>query len=250
MRPTSQPQRYSVEIRAYDRNNVKPIVSLYAPMTTLAAALLRNQAAPIDAVENAMLRQSLYGGDLATNLLELAVIDEQSLLEQLALTFEMERVDAGPLPQARDELKLALPAEAGARHCMFPLGIDGEDLIVAVSVPLSPNTVEDLAFSLGYELRQRIALEVRIRQALSRDFRMPFAERFVRLSLSLDSGQPLNLSIPPPKVARRGGDSARPESSSNETTTTNIPTLVSSRAALIPQQSATAAMTANVSKAK
>jgi HEAT repeat protein len=204
-------------------------------MTTLAAALLKNQAAPIDAVENALLRQSLYGGDLATNLLELAVIDEQRLLEQLALTFGMEMVDAGPLPQASEELKLALPAEAGARHCIFPLGIDGEDLIVAASVPLSPNTVEDLAFSLGYELRQRTALEVRIRQALSRDYRLPFAERFVRLSLSLDSGQPLNLSIPPPKVARRGVDPSRGETAPNEVPTTNIPTLVSSRAALLPQ---------------
>lgn len=204
-------------------------------MTTLAAALLKNQAAPIDAVENALLRQSLYGGDLATNLLELAVIDERSLLEQLALTFGMESVEAGPLPQASEQLKSALPAEAGARHCMFPLGIEGEDLIVAVSVPLSPNSMEDLAFSLGYELRQRIALEVRIRQALSRDYRLPFAERFVRLSVSLDSGQPLNLSIPPPKVARRGMDSARNEGVASEVPTTNVPTLVSSRAAVLPQ---------------
>jgi len=181
-----------------------------------------------------MLRQSLYGGDLATNLLELAVIDEQKLLEQLALTFGMQAVEAGPLPQAPDELKLALPAESGARHCMFPLEIDNEDLIVAVSVPLSPNTVEDLAFSLGYEIRQRIGLEVRIRQALSRDYRLPFAERFVRLSLSLDSGQPLNLSIPPPKVARRAGDSQRGDSA-GDAPTTSIPTLVSSRAALLPQ---------------
>jgi hypothetical protein len=61
-------------------------------MTTLGAALLRNRVAPIDAVENAMLRQSLYGGDLATYLLDLAVIDEHCLLENLAVTFELEMI--------------------------------------------------------------------------------------------------------------------------------------------------------------
>jgi hypothetical protein len=206
-------------------------------MTTLAAALLRNQAAPIDAVENAMLRQSLYGGDLATNLLELAVIDERSLLEQLAVTFELKMAPSGPLPQASDQLKLALPAEAGARHCIFPIGIEQDELVVAVGAPLSQNTLEDLAFTLGHELRQQIALEVRIRQALSRDYRIPFAERFVRLSLSLDSGQPLNLSIPPPKVARRSFDSQRSEGpSTSDVPTTNVPTLVSLRSALLPQR--------------
>ncbi len=203
-------------------------------MTTLAAALLRNQAAPIDAVENAMLRQSLYGGDLATNLLELAAVDERTLLEQLALALEIEMVAPGPLTPASEELKKALPADVGARHCIFPLGLENDELLVAVSVPLMPSTLEDLAFSLGYELRQRIALEVRVRQALSRDYRLPFAERYVRLSLSLDSGQPLNLSIPPPRVATRNMlDSQRGDAMPHESSTTNVPTLVSSRSALL-----------------
>ena len=203
-------------------------------MTTLAAVLLRNQAAPIDAVENAMLRQSLYGGDLATNLLELAAIDEGMLLEQLSIAFEMETVAAGPLAMASDELKQALPADVGARHSIFPLALSNDELSVAVCVPLSPSVLEDLAFSLGYELTQSIALEVRIRQALSRDYRLPFAERYVRLSLSLDSGQPLNLSIPPPRVTSRNPlNSLRGESLPNDVNATNVPTLVSSRSAAL-----------------
>ena len=203
-------------------------------MTTLAAELLRHRAAPIDAVENAMLRQSLYGGDLATNLLELAAIDESNLLAQLALTFELEMVKPGPLPAASEELKRALPGDVGSRHGIFPLGFEMGDLVVAVSVPLMSNTIEDLAFSLGHELRQRIALDVRVRQALSRDYRLPLSERFVRLSLSLDSGQPLNLSIPPPRASARAFPISR-ESGSGETSTGNVPTLVSSRANFLPQ---------------
>jgi hypothetical protein len=203
-------------------------------MTTLAAELLRHRAAPIDAVENAMLRQSLYGGDLATNLLELAAIDESNLLAQLALTFELEMVKSGPLPEASDELKRILPGDVGSRHGIFPLGFEMGDLLVAVSVPLMSNTIEDLAFSLGHELRQRIALDVRIRQALSRDYRLPLSERFVRLSLSMDSGQPLNLSIPPPRASARAFPIQR-EPASGEASTGTVPTLVSSRASFFPQ---------------
>ncbi len=204
-------------------------------MTTLAAELLRHRAAPIEAVENGMLRQSLYGGDLATNLLELAAIDEASLLEQLALTFELEMVSPGPLPVATDNLKKALPGDIGSRHGIFPLSFESGELVVAVSVPLMSSTIEDLAFSLGHEIKQRIGLDVRIRQALSRDYRLPLSERFVRLSLALDSGQPLNLSIPPPKSAARAFPIARdPSVASSEANTGNVPTLVSSRANLLP----------------
>ncbi len=209
-------------------------------MTTLAAELLRNRAAPIEAVENAMLRQSLYGGDLATNLLELAAIDEGVLLGQLALTFELEMVPTGPLPVATDELRKALPGDVGSRHGIFPLGIEEEELVVAVSVPLTANTLEDLAFSLGRELRQRIGLEVRIRQALSRDYRLPLSERFVRLSLALDSGQPLSLSIPPPRAVARSA-AREPGALSGDTNSGNVPTLVSSRANLLPHLAPSAA---------
>ena len=204
-------------------------------MTTLAAELLRHRAAPIEAVENAMLRQSLYGGDLATNLLELAAIDEASLLEQLALTFELEMVSPGPLPVATDDLKKALPGDVGSRHGIFPLSFESGELVVAVSVPLMSGTIEDLSFSLGHEIKQRVGLDVRIRQALSRDYRLPLSERFVRLSLALDSGQPLNLSIPPPKSASRPFPIARdPNVASSEANTGTVPTLVSSRANLLP----------------
>ena len=184
-----------------------------------------------------MLRQSLYGGDLATNLLELAAIDETTLLEQLSITFELDMVASGPLPEASDELKRALPAELASRHGIFPLKFDLGELVVAVSVPLMSSTIEDLAFSLGLELRQRIALEVRVRQALSRDYRLPFAERYVRLSLSMDSGQPLNLSIPPPKASLRRSTPTSPQSGPppiGESLTGLVPTLVSSRSALLP----------------
>jgi hypothetical protein len=182
-----------------------------------------------------MLRQSLYGGDLATNLLELAAISEANLLGQLALTFELEMVSPGPIPIANDELKRIVPAETASRHGIFPLAIDGEDVIVAVSVPLMTNTLEDLAFSLGYEVKQRIGLEVRIRQALSRDYKLPLPERFVRLSVAMDSGQPLNLSIPPPRASTRGFSTGRePAGTPIDAATANLPTLVSSRAKLVP----------------
>ena len=74
-----------------------------------------------------MLRQSLYGGDLATNLLELAAIAESNILEQLALTFELEMVPPGPLPEASEDFKRALPGDVGSRHGIFPLEIKQGD---------------------------------------------------------------------------------------------------------------------------
>src|SRR5262245_14948012 len=53
-------------------------------MPTLSSLLVQREAASMRSVEDAIARQVLHGGDLATNLLELAAVREDVLLGILA----------------------------------------------------------------------------------------------------------------------------------------------------------------------
>ena len=53
-------------------------------MPTLSSNIVKLEVASVHDVEEALARQALHGGDLATNLLEFAEVSEQRLTEVIA----------------------------------------------------------------------------------------------------------------------------------------------------------------------
>lgn len=140
-------------------------------------------------VEEALARQVLYGGDLATNLLELAAVREPELTELLAESHELQPAPAGELPKAEDAILRLVPGDLAKRHGFYPLGEADGILVIAVSEPLAIEVEQDLTFSLGSRLEQRAAPLVRILQAVSRDYALPMDRRTLRLVAKLE-GRP------------------------------------------------------------
>ena len=77
---------------------------------SLSSLLVQRELATIRDVEEALARQVLYGGDLATNLLEVARLDERPLGALLAESFG--------LPAAAPFELAASSPEARAFHCL------------------------------------------------------------------------------------------------------------------------------------
>lgn len=155
-------------------------------MTTLAAALVRQDAASLESIEQAMLRQSLYGGDLATNLLEVGAVDEPLLLSVVGVALGLPAVAPGMLEQCDESIRKLVPGEVAVRHGIYPLGEASGSVVIAVSAPLTTTAVADLRFTLGREVVQRAALEVRIRQAIARDYGTVLESRYLQLGSYLD----------------------------------------------------------------
>lgn len=158
-------------------------------MPTLSSSIVKHGLATMSDVEEALARQVLYGGDLATNLLELAAVSENALTALLAESHELLPAPVGELPRAAASTLQLVPGDLALRHGFYPLGEREGELVIAVSEPLSPETEQDLSFSLGAQLAQRAAPLVRIRQAISRDYDMPMDRRTLRLVAKLE-GRP------------------------------------------------------------
>ena len=132
-------------------------------------------------VEDALAHQVIYGGDLITNLLEVAAVDEVALTTLLAQSMNLAAAPAGALPAPTDAVQALLPGEMAIEWSVVPLEVVDGRLVLAVAGPLSRQQEAQLALVLGMGIDQRAALTVRVRQAVAGAYGAPLDRRLDKL---------------------------------------------------------------------
>ncbi|WP_437650137.1 HEAT repeat domain-containing protein [Sorangium sp. So ce362] len=207
-------------------------------MPTLSSLLVQHGVTSMRVVEEAIARQVLHGGDLATNVLELGAVRERELTALLAESLGLPPA-VGRLQPASPDVLRTIPVDLAVQHRVFPLdvrtGLDSAatgaaqpepTLVIATAEPLAPAVAEQLSFALGVSLRQLAAPLVRIRQALAEHYGIALERRLSRLVKQLDArAEPspaervepapaaaaaLPPEAPPPTASPAGADAAPP----------------------------------------
>ncbi|HQY62413.1 MAG TPA: hypothetical protein PK141_13525 [Polyangiaceae bacterium] len=168
-------------------------------MSSLSSLLVQRELATIRDVEEALARQVLYGGDLATNLLEVTAVDEAALSGTLAESCGLPAAPFRELPVAPPEARDLMTREQAAEHGVFALGVEGGALVLASSAPLAPDVVAALGGS-SPSLVVRIAPIFRIYQAISRDYGATLPRRYARLLKRLGESVPAPIKDGPRKA--------------------------------------------------
>ena len=168
-------------------------------MPSLGSTILQRDAASAAAVEEALTRQVLHGGDLATNLLELGALPEFRLHELVAEALELPAAPGGPIPRASAEARDQMRADVAERYACYPLELNSEALIIAVAVPLPVPVLNELQAKCGRGIVQQSALALRIREALARDFGVPLDRRYERIFALLAGKPDPHPTVPPDK---------------------------------------------------
>jgi hypothetical protein len=167
-------------------------------MPTLSTLLVQREIASARTVEEAIARQLLHGGDLATNLLEVGAASEEVVTAVLAESFGLAPAPVGTL-KAKDAAVLRLiPGELAFRHSFFPLAVEGGNLVVATPEPLTAAVEEDLSFALNMGIRQLASPLVRIREAIAGYYGIPLDRRMLRLLAKLEGRPDPSPSLAPP----------------------------------------------------
>ncbi|MCS6899548.1 MAG: hypothetical protein RMJ98_07595 [Myxococcales bacterium] len=180
-------------------------------MKNLHKLLVERGVASMRQVEEAMARQVLYGGDLATYVLEQIGQDHEGALNlALADYFHLTPADAGPLPLATEQVMQVVPRELALRHGFYPLKLEDQTLVVAVSSQLPESVEGDLFFHFHLPTKQLATSQIRIKQALARDGIVPLDPRERRILARIE-GRPLSTtsSVPPPAPTVGGPPSVR-----------------------------------------
>ncbi|MGD0679735.1 MAG: HEAT repeat domain-containing protein [Polyangiaceae bacterium] len=171
-------------------------------------------------VEEALARQVIYGGDLVTNLLEVARIDERVLTLLLAESMRLPPAPIGELPLS-EAARALIPAEMAVQQSVVPVEITEEKLVVAVVEPLSQAVSDHLASSLGMRIEQLAAPSVRVWQGISRLYGVQLERRMQRLLGRLSGESIVTTSNPPPP---RDSQAPAVRSPSNRTSGLGAPT--------------------------
>ena len=188
--------------RAFDRPHGARDASRRERMS-LSSLIVQREIASIREVEEALARQVLYGGDLLTNLLEVARLDEAVLLPIVAESLGLPPAPSGELPRPEPDAQRLVAAEVAVERNLAPLSVDRYGLTVAVAEPLSADVEQELAFALALPISQRIAPLVRIKQALARDYGVPLDRRLQRLLMRMSSDGPRAPTLVPADARRR-----------------------------------------------
>ncbi len=149
-----------------------------APLSTLSS-LLAAHGVSMRAIEDAIAKQVVLGSDLATNLLDVGGVSEELLLKVLAEATHLEPALLGGLVPPSHAALALVPADMANQLNIIPLSLEGGVLKLAVAEPfVSP---KDLGFGANITVVQIIAPLPRIRQAISRAYRIPLERRLTRL---------------------------------------------------------------------
>ncbi len=165
---------------------------------SLSSLIVQREVATMRQVEEALARQVIYGGDLVTNLLEVARVDEGVLTRLMAEAVQLQAAPSGELPIPQERVRALVPPEMAAQQSIAPLSLEGEALVVAVAEPMPGHVHEQLSFALGLAIEQRVALAVRVRQAIARVYALPLERRMQRLVARLAGEPSTSGSMPPP----------------------------------------------------
>lgn len=116
---------------------------------SLSSLIVQREVATIRQVEEALARQVIYGGDLATNLLEVARLDESTLTRLVADLVKLPPVEPGALPHPQPSVRALVPPEMASQRGLVPLAVENDKLVLAVSERLPVDVEEQLSFALG-----------------------------------------------------------------------------------------------------
>src|SRR5262245_17274873 len=167
-------------------------------MPTLSSILVQRGAASMRAVEDAIARQVLHGGDLPTNLLELGAVSEPMLNIVLSESFNLDPAPAGRLPPPPEQVLRVIPGDLALRHGVFPLELRDRTLVLATAEPLSNVVEDDLGFALDVSIKQLAAPLVRVRQAIAEHYGIALDRRLSRLVAKLEGHHDPSPSTVPP----------------------------------------------------
>ena len=134
----------------------------------LGEMLLHGGALTEEQLQEVLSAQSIYGGRLGTNLVEMGLLSEEDLARLLNEKLGVPCVDAASLESIPDSLLSLIPREMVQRLKVLPVALDGKRLTLAMADPSDFTAIDEVGFFTGLVVVPRVCSELRLFMALER----------------------------------------------------------------------------------
>jgi len=131
----------------------------------LGEVLVQNKIITEDQLKEALKRQYQQGGFLGTNLVLLGFLNEEALMNVLSTTLGIQSINLTGF-EITPLLQRMLPFEKVTLHCVLPVALEGNTLIVAMADPTDIKIQNDLEYTLNRSIRGVLAPETDIHSAI------------------------------------------------------------------------------------
>lgn len=147
----------------------------------LAALLLEEGVVPADRLAQAQARQREAGGLLDTALLELGLLDEETLVGWLSRAAELPPAPPEAWSAADARARRVFPSRVAERNALAPFRLDGRELSLVATVPVDATLLDEISFMLSLHLSAHVGPEWRVRELIHRLYGTPLEPRFAAL---------------------------------------------------------------------
>jgi type IV pilus assembly protein PilB len=117
-------------------------------------------------LKSSLAYQEQWGGRLGTVLLRKKFVSEKDLAAVISEQCGMLCVSLRETERPPDEVLDMVKADVARKFGIFPLGIEGKILAVAVSDPTDLETLDDISFTLGTRIKPVLVLDSEITRAI------------------------------------------------------------------------------------
>jgi hypothetical protein len=151
-------------------------------------------------VDAAVAQQARVGGRLGTVMVEMRLVDADTLTVYLGLELGIPIATRAALDRAKRAAVRLLTPELAERFVCVPIVVQDRQLIAAMKDPHDLLALDELASATGCRIIPRVAPEVRLYYYLERYYGVPRPDRFRRMGDAVVAGAPRGTDFvePPP----------------------------------------------------
>lgn len=155
------------------------------------------------------------GGRIGTNLVEIGALTEDQLLTALGKHRGTRTASRQQLENISPAVIRLLPAKLAKRYQLVPYELQGKTLLIASADVVDAITEDEIRMLTGHMVRTAVALELRLKLALYRYYRVPYEVRFSSLAKRMETGtllrpKPLTPAPPAPPPVEEDATSQTP----------------------------------------
>jgi hypothetical protein len=121
-------------------------------------------------LKSSLAYQEQWGGRLGSILLRKGFVSEKELAVVISEQCGMPCISLGETEMPSDEILNMVKADIARKFGIFPLGIEGKMLAVAVSDPTDLEMLDDLSFTLGMRIKPVLAIDSEITRAIETNY--------------------------------------------------------------------------------
>jgi len=139
------------------------------PRKLIGEILRDNDAVTEDQIAEALERQTMSDRALGHILFDMGLVTDDDILNAWSKQLGAEIVDLAEIEPSPDALE-RLPREIAEQHHVFPIRVDGDTLVLAMSDPLDAETFDEIASICKCSIETVVGSALGITQAISRHY--------------------------------------------------------------------------------